>query len=479
MQIPVIGIFAKNSLGRLAIAVLSGAAAGLIVVLLFFELPATYAVFCALGLMAPFVAVIVADTRRLLWAALTVCLPVTVDITLNHSGHVGGPAGYIVSFFDIALAFLYLFWIADSVAGKKNDPGLFPVISVPAFFLIGIAVLSIIPSRYIHYSIYEIIELTKFYLAFFYLANNLKSREDVLFIVKIFMLCLLFEGLLGWAQHRYDEPFFPTALGGPAWIDSRVKGTWVSYNDFAWYLTFFLPLAMSMLFSAIKPAFKLICFTALAAGSAALLWTRSRASWISFGAATLFVILLVFPKIKSKKSLINTFLAVIAVLILILPLYPRIYGKIYGRFTGEDKGSAESRIPQIKVAYNIIKDNPVLGVGTNTYTEIMGAYDDTDVGINTITRFPVHNIFLHIAAEIGIPGLFAFFWLVGAIFHSGLNDIFLKHNDLTYVVIGLLAGILAHMVHGLVDTEALGGKLFMFIWFFAGIIMAITRIEPQ
>jgi putative inorganic carbon (HCO3(-)) transporter len=477
MQIPIISIFAKNNIGRLAIALFSGVGAGLIVVFLFFWLPSTYAAFCALGLIAPFFAVIVADTKRLLWAVLTICLPVTVDITINHSGHIGGPAGYIISFFDIALAFLYLFWITESIKNKKYDTSLFPEITIPAFCLLGFVTLSIIPSRYIHYSIYEIIELIKFYLAFLYLANALKNKEDVLFIIKIFMLCLLFEGLLGWAQHRYDEPFFPTALGGPAWIDSRVKGTWVSYNDFAWYLTLFLPLSVSMLFSSMKPVYKLICFLALASGSAALLWTRSRASWISFAAATLFVILLVFPKIKSKKSLINTFLAIIAVLILILPLYPRIYSKIYGRFTGSDKGSAQSRIPQFQVAFNIIQANPISGVGINTYSEIMGGYDDTNMGIETITRYPVHNIFLHIASEIGVLGLCAFIWFIAAIFRAGLSYIFLKQNVLTYVVIGLLAGILAHMVHGLVDTEAIGDKLFMFIWFFAGIIMAISRIE--
>ncbi len=479
MQFPIVGNIVANRFGLFWFVVLSGSLFGFLILLLFLKLPITYAAFGTFGLLFPFVALIMGDTKRLLWAALAICLPITVDITINHTGHIGGPAGYIISFFDIILIFLYLMWFVESIKNKKNEINLLPRISIPAFLLILCAILSFIPSNYPNYSFFGLIEVLKMYFAFFYLANNLKNKSDILFLLSIFILSLLFEGLLGWAQHRYDEPFFPTALGGPSWIDSRVKGTWVSYNDFAWYLTFFLPLSMSMLFSKIKPTYKIVCFFALSAGSASLIWTKSRASWISFVVAALFVVLLVLPKINTKKALVKTFLAIIGILILILPLYPRLYNKMYWRFAGPDRGSAASRIPQFKIAYNIIKDNPILGVGLNTYSERMWEYDDTEIGLGEITRHPVHNIFLHIAAEIGIFGLMAFLWLMASIFYSGLKYVFLNQDVMAYFIIGLLAGLLAHLVHGLVDTESIGGKLFMFMWVFAGIILAITKIKTD
>jgi len=317
------------------------------------------------------------------------------------------------------------------------------------------------------------------YLTFIYLANNIKTKNDVQFIIIIFIASLLFEGLLGFAQHRYGEPFFPTALGGPAWIDSRVKGTWLSYNDFAWYLTYFLPLSMSLTVSQIKPVYKIICFLTLAVGSAALAWTNSRAGWISFGVAALFVVFLGFFKIENKKSLINIFMIIVAILIFIFPLYPRLYNKIHGRLTGEDKGAAASRFPQFKVAFNIIKENPILGAGINNYSEIMWKYDDTEEGLEEITKYPVHNIFLHIAAEMGIPGLFIFIWFIAAIFYAGLNYVILNENIMVHAVIGMLAGILAFLVHGLVDTASIGSKMFVFIWFFSGIVFAIRKIKPD
>ena len=50
---------------------------------------------------------------------------------------------------------------------------------------------------------------------------------------------------------------------------------------------------------------------------------------------------------------------------------------------------------------------------------------------------------------------------------------------MVYVVIGMLAGILAFLVHGLFDAESIGGKLYLFIWVFAGIIFAIEKIDNK
>jgi O-antigen ligase len=163
--------------------------------------------------------------------------------------------------------------------------------------------------------------------------------------------------------------------------------------------------------------------------------------------------------------------------IFVSPLYPRLWTKIYERLGGPDRGAAESRLPQFEVAYNIIKDNPLVGVGINNYTEIMDDYDTTEEGVRSLTRHPVHNIFLHIAAEMGVFGLAAFFWLISAIFVEGMKHIISNEDFTAYAIIGMLGGIIAFLIHGLVDTASLGSKLYMFVWFFAGIIIGISQIR--
>jgi len=479
MQFIVDSSIVKNRFGPFLLAIFAGLAIGFTILFFFSILGLTLATFCSMGILFPFMVIIIGDSKRLLWAILVVCLPISVDYTIGHTGHLGGAAGYMISLHDIVLAVLYLLWFSESISNKKAKIELYPAITFPAVLLIGFACLSIIPAIYPNYSVYEIVELIKMYLTFLYLANNIKTKKDFQFIIILFVACLFFEGLLGWAQHRYDSPFFPTALGGPGWIDSRVKGTWVSYNDFAWYLTFFIPLSISMVFSKIKTVYKIACLLISAVASGTLMWTNSRSGWVSLGMAVLFMGFLIVSKIREKKAFINIFLTAILILILIFPLYPRLYNKIYGRFAGHDGGSAESRLPQFEIAYNIIKSNPILGIGINNYSEVMWEYDVTEGRIRELTVYPVHNIYLHLAAEIGIFGFAMFMLILAVIFYTGLNYVILNSGFEAYVIIGLLAGILAFLIHGLFDVASIGSKMFMFVWFFAGILFGVKEIEQE
>lgn len=455
---------------------MGGIAFGFLLVFFFRFFKNTYATFLTCGLLVPFIVIIVGNSKHFLLAILTMLLPITVDITLNNTGHIGGTAGYVISAFDIVLAVLYLLWFNEMVRKKNLSVDLFPRISIPAFFLIAIAALSMVFAKFPLLSKFELIEVVKMYFCFFYFANNIKSERDVQFLVLFLLSGLFLESIIGFAQHRYGDPFWPTALGGPPRIEgSRINGTWLSFNDFSWYLGLILPIALSMLFSGIKLIYKLICGLTFFLGCGSLMWTNSRGGWISFAIAAIFVALCVFRNIKGKVGLIKTFAWIIAVFIFISPIYPRLAAKFYDRFGGSDAGAAESRLPQYEVAYKIIKENPIIGIGINNYTKIMGKYDVTEDGLESITRHPVHNIFLHIAAEIGIFGITVFLWLISSILIEGIKYIVSNQDFIAYTVIGMIAGIIAFLVHGLVDTASLGNKLYMFIWFFAAIIFAVNK----
>jgi O-antigen ligase len=475
------GVLERYNISRPQVILVAGILFGFLMIMFFRFLKSTYATFLTFGMMIPFVIMIVGNAKRFLWAILIMCLPITVDITLGSAEyieHMSGTSGYLLSLFEIVLAGLYIIWFTEIIRRKDMSIDFFPRMTIPALFLIGIAALSMVFARFPSLSGFEIIEVLKMYFCFLYLANNIKSESDIRFVVTFLILGLFFEGILGFAQHRYSEPFWPKALGGPGWIGDRISGTWVSPNDFAWCLTFILPIALSILFSGIKPFYKLLCGLTFFLSSASLMWSNSRGGWISLGIGVLFGSLFVFNKIKGKKGLIKTFIWIVFVLILISPLFPRLSNKFVARFGGSDRGSAQSRLPQYNVAYSIIRSNPIIGVGVNNYTEVMHDYDiTTDEGLESITPNAVHNIFLHIAAEMGILGIVTFIWFITTIFVEGMASIS-KGGFMAYTVIGMLAGIMAFLVHGMVDTASLGSKLYMFVWFFAGIIFAVRKINP-
>ncbi len=482
------GISDRHRVGWPLLVVLGGMICGLFI-LVFTFLPAKWGVLGAIGIMVPFIAVLSGDVKRFFLAILVFALPIQLDITIGHTGHLGGAAGLIISLYDITLAILYILWISEFARNKKKIR-FFPRISLPFFFLMGMATLSMANASNPTLSLFEIVQVLKMYLGFLYIANNIKSRKEIQFVVIFLLLGLFLESMLGLAQYKFDRPFVPSVLGGPEKLGyirlgeplSRISGTWVSYNDFAWYLTFMLPISVSLLFSRIRGFYKLLSGLTLVAGIGALICTLSRAGWSSFIVAGLIVLLLNFSKTKGKTGLNNFATSIVAIIIIVTVIgtvNPQFLNIVNRRVFSDDYDAAYSRIPQMQVASNIIRANPVLGVGINNYTEVMGQYDTTDVKLASITRHQVHNIFLQVAAEMGIAGLAIFIWLIFTVYREGLSYIRASEDPMSNVVVGLLGGITAFLVHGLVDAASLGNHLFLIFWFFTGMVIAVKKITAE
>ncbi len=109
----------------------------------------------------------------------------------------------------------------------------------------------------------------------------------------------------------------------------------------------------------------------------------------------------------------------------------------------------------------------------------MWDYDTTDIGVTSITTYQVHNIYLQIAAEMGIIGLAVFIWLILMVYKEGLSYIKASESTMSNTVVGLIAGITAFLIHGLVDAASLGNHLFLIFWFLAGLVVVIRKMEPE
>jgi len=483
------GITGRYKFGWTILVVLGGIFCGLFMLVLTI-FPAKWAVLGILGMMVPFVAVLTGNVERFFLGVLVFTLPIQLDITIRHSGHLGGAAGFMISLYDITLAVLYLLWISNLVRNKNAKINFFPRITLPFFCLIGVATLSMANASVPRLSLFEIVEVVKMYLGFIYIANNIKSKRQIQFVISLFLLGLFLESLLALAQYKFDRPFVPAILGGPEKLGyirlgeplSRISGTWASYNDFAWYLTFILPVPLSLLFSRIRGIYKSMCGLTLIVGIGALICTLSRAGWSSFVTAILIVVLLNFSKTKGKRGLNNFTASIVAISLIasvIVTVNPQFLNIVNRRVLSDDYGAAMSRIPQMQIASNIIRANPLLGVGINNYTEVMHDYDTTEIKLTSITPYQVHNIFLQIAAEMGIAGLAIFLWLIFVVYKQGLSYIKISEGTMAAVVIGLIAGITAFLIHGLVDAASLGNHLFLIFWVFTGIIIAIRKIESE
>jgi O-antigen ligase len=315
-----------------------------------------------------------------------------------------------------------------------------------------------------------------------YLANNLKTREQVYGIVGMLCCGIVIQWLVGSVQYfsggtlglkilGEGEQSFRTTAVGLEYL-SRVGGTIGGANSLAMYLNFYLPVVFCLLFCDFKIRTKVCLSCVLLLGGITEILTLSRGGWVALAFAMGVAAFSIFnERLRSRvKSMLT--LAIIALLALILILGS--FQTVRKRLFSDDYGSAYGRIPQIKIALNIIKAHPFLGVGLNNYAAEMNKYDRTRENMSYKFTFPVHNGFLLIAAESGLPAMFAFAFFMLACIKKGLSFLRAKHSCLSLVGLGFFSGILTWLAHAQFKMDYAGINLSL--WFSCGMLVALHSL---
>jgi len=126
-------------------------------------------------------------------------------------------------------------------------------------------------------------------------------------------------------------------------------------------------------------------------------------------------------------------------------------------------------------AWAMVRDMPFTGVGLNTFPVIQTHFYP---GFLLGPEAHAHSLFLQTAVDLGLPGLCALFWLLVA-FAVTARRAYLATVDreLRALVVGLAAGLLAFVGHGLVDTVTLGAKPVAALFVMLGLAPAILAVE--
>jgi O-antigen ligase len=260
---------------------------------------------------------------------------------------------------------------------------------------------------------------------------------------------------------------------------SRVRGLFAMSNAFAWTLVLFLPLVIAPLLlrvPGLRRWQQALGVAAVGAAVVALVLTYSRGSWIAFAVSVplLAVLALLVLQAAERKRLLFSF-AGIAVVIALLAL--PFAGEIVARLTGDDRGSTESRVELIQVAQAIIADNPLLGVGLSGYETVMTRYDETPGFITQHFDWPVHNIYLQIAAETGLPGLFFFLALTVLALRRGWLTLRNRDAELLHraLAAGLITGMAVFLVTGLKEGGCFQTGMLRLFFLLCGLLLANER----
>ncbi len=306
-----------------------------------------------------------------------------------------------------ALVFLAWSWIGEFIAVEKAD------------FRFGI------------------VHLTRAILVFTCILTRVNTKQDIVDFTKGVVYGLGFEAFIGvwqWQIGPVSLPFFNIVN---TW---RATGTIGVANALGIYLASISPIAIRMaMFTKIRPKWLWYAISVLSMG--ALLATYTRGAWVAFAISMVIFFYIDFLNKKLTSRQANWLLIVVVVGAVFTTIK---YGNV---ITGRMAHSKEaivsdkkhSRVGLARDAMRIIKDHKTFGVGLNNYRyhadeEIQG------------TRI-VHNVYLLIASQQGIPGAVIFIVLHLVVFFAGFRIMKSRDPVLYHIGMACLTGMLALFIY--------------------------------
>lgn len=430
-----------------------------------------------LAVAAPVVALVVGDLRRVLLAVVLLDIPLHWDVNLGwrpDAVEVGAVGGINISATTFALCGLYALWIAERTAGRTHPLRLWPALPLIAY--VGVTALSLVVAEDRQLAVFELVLLIQTLLLFLYVANEVRTQQDVVFIVVGLLAGFLLESTIMIAISALGLSFQWIGLSsntrelvGASANDVRAGGTIGGANGAAAYIAMLLPIAIVVLWMDLAVWIRRLALIATGIGIVALVLTYSRGGWLAAVVAALFVTIVAVHRGDVSGGRVAAAGAV--ALILLVPFH----GSIEARIAGQTQGSAYSqnaRLPLIKLAWTVIQDRPILGVGANNFAPAVGRYAGPEFSGSWLRS--VHSLYFLAWAQAGIGALLALLWFLGSSLRRGWHA-FARAGPLSLLALGLTASILSAMVTMGVE-RFIARPLMQLLWLVAGLLVAVEAL---
>lgn len=395
--------------------------------------------------------------------------------------------GLVVAVRDLPFLMLLVMWFMDYKANpdaKKNINPV-PILYILALIWITLSMFHSDMSRSI--ALFQIIEMLKCLLVVIILPHFIKNNKVILLIVVILMLNLGIQAIVGGLQYLSGSNlglgvFGETKQGlrvmrAGAGFVSRVGGTIGSNNMLAAFIGAIVPIGVGTLFSKIDLRIRLgIVLPLIAAGLGLDAITFSRGGWLALFFGTL--ITTCWALHKRTGRIVLPFIGVFLTLMVVAGMVIALSAPVRSRIFESDFGGSKTRVYQDQVALRMIADNPVFGVGLGTFPAHAQRYDNTVVGITYGFPMPVHNEYLCILAETGLPPLILLF-IILLFLEFSLFQVARNSTDpiLPFVAIGVFSSFIAWMIQNLVEFSYV--YMSFSFWCWVGLALGLKAVYQK
>lgn len=416
-----------------------------------------------------------------LLTALVVAIPlVGFDFSLYYNQKLGGDYRIAMSLLDITLLGLWLKYLF-TVPREQRRP-LEP--RALKWFMVGLFLLALLSTNFAkeaNRTLFEVIRLFRMMMLVWIVAKNVNDIASLKRMVAVLFVMTIMESFLGFAQKLSGGQLGIALLGEPDAVLSqelntgdtaiRPGGTFGHANQFARFLGLVLPLALAIAIAAQNKKYRLLASATLVIGGGALVATLSRAAWIgvTLGNGLVFGIMIMHPALRARALQSLKLIA-----LLIVPFVLINLNTFIARFTSSDEGSFATREPMARIAMKIIEDHP-WGTGYGNYRLWLPRYGDPAVPFTFQAK--VHNMYLLIAAELGVVSLIVFLGLLAVVFGYSVYLARRAAPDSGMIAAGVAGGLLAFMIHCLVDYEEIGR--IPILWLNVGLVCVLFRLQQN
>jgi len=246
---------------------------------------------------------------------------------------------------------------------------------------------------------------------------------------------------------------------------SQLTSTIGQKNWLSNYLALIFPITFSFFLLETNRRYKIILFLLLTILYTALIIGQSRGIWISIITTLLFSLVFIYryglwEVFRNNKkwliALLTIFLVVTVIYSTENPLNKSsltVIERAASTFDENDP-SINTRLLILETTMEMIKNKPILGLGIGAFS-----YHYLDYQAAYLVKHPeyikfsgkaaeAHNEYLHLAAEIGIAGLFSFLTII-YIFYYLIYQYLEKEKNKNYkiIIFGLLAGVTCFLIH--------------------------------
>ena len=363
-----------------------------------------------------------------------------------------------------------LLWVAVMGLERRLSFGRTPFDKAILLFVM-LSALSILASPDRGFSLYNYYHLMGRYIAIYYLViYNITTLEQVKRLVSFLLVSAFFVTAYGFVQY-----FHGVDISAFEWVDGeqfpdlkiRVFSTLHNPNLLAGFLVMMLAVASGIALYSHNVRLKCLLAVFAVMLGYCLVLTYSRGAWISA-----LAVLAVYGMLYNKKVL----WALLAVPLLIMFSYEGVVDRLLSIVNPTDTSSA-LRWALWESTLFMILYNPIVGIGWGSYWIVYPEYDFF-IQNAAVTIFHAHNTYLHMAAEIGIPGFLVFLYIGYSHVKLALQGVAAHETRwLQGLMLGIVAAFAGIAVNGLTDHVLYNIQLAMLMWLLSALIIVVWNKE--